>query len=114
MAKNYVQDGETIEFTAAADVKSGDAVVVGDLVVVSINDVASGEMGVGHATGVWSLPKASATTFSQGVAVYLKDGEIGTDDSGTYAGKAWSEGVNGEAVASVKLGVGNVTVTAAP
>ena len=103
MAKNYVQDGETIEFTAAADVKSGDVVVVGELVVVAINDVASGEMGVGHTTGVWDLPKASATTFDQGVSVYLKDDAIGVDNTGVYAGKAWRAALNGETVATVKL-----------
>lgn len=114
MAKNYIQDGETIKFVAAADVKSGAAVVIGDLVAVSINDVATGEEGVAHTSGVWSLPKATATTFNQGVSVYLKDGEIGTDDTGTYAGKAWTAGVDGELTAEVKLGVGNVTVAAAP
>lgn len=112
MAKNYIQDGETINFVAAAKVVSGAAVVIGDLVAVSINDVADGEEGVAHTTGVWSLPKASATTFDQGVSVYLNDGEISTDNAGTYAGKAWEAGVDAELTVAVKLGVGHVTAAA--
>ncbi|MDW2204319.1 DUF2190 family protein [Vibrio sp. 1636] len=103
MAKNYIHDGATIEFTAVADVKSGDVVAVSSVVVVAINDVASGDKGLGHTCGVWDLPKAEGTTFNQGVSVYLKDGEIGVDNTGVYAGKAWSAGVNGETVATVKL-----------
>ncbi|OCH31831.1 recombinase RecA [Aliivibrio fischeri] len=113
MAKNFVQDGDTITFVAAAAVSSGEAVVIGDMVAVSINDVSSGEEGVGHTTGVWSLPKASATTIEQGTTVYLKDGEVSTDTTGTYAGKAWEAGINGHLEIAVKLNATHVSVAAA-
>ena len=39
MAKNYMQDGNTVRFTAAAAVKSGDVVMLENLVAIAISDV---------------------------------------------------------------------------
>ena len=51
MAKNYVQEGKVIPFTAAADVVSGQVVVVGTLAGVSLTDVAQGSIGQLAITG---------------------------------------------------------------
>lgn len=106
MAKNYVQDGDTIDFIATADTASGDPVVLGDLVGVSLADVKSGVAGVAAANGVWSLPKAAGVEIAQGVSVYLKDGAITTDSTeAVAAGKAWAASEAAESVVSVGLNV---------
>lgn len=92
MAKNLVQDGHTIEFVASGDVKSGEAIAIGAIIAVSHSDVADGEVGVGHVSGVWLLPKSGAQTINPGTAVFLADGSISTDDTGTYAGVVWEDG----------------------
>jgi predicted RecA/RadA family phage recombinase len=109
MAKNKVQDGNTIEFVAASDLSSGDLVEVGHLVVVVHEDVKTGETAIGYPNGVWELPKASAATFAQGATVYVKNGEISNDNTGLFAGKAWVEGANGEITAHVCLNLGHAS-----
>lgn len=68
--KNYICEGKNIEFTAGADVKSGDPVVVGDLVGVSSTDVANGADGVASIEGVYVLKKKSADVVAKGVKLY--------------------------------------------
>lgn len=89
MAKNKIEDGQTIDFTAATAHKSGDLIEVGALAVVVHQNVEAGEPGVGHVEGVWSLPKSTAVAIAQGEAVYIKNAVIGKDNTGVYAGKAW-------------------------
>ncbi|ENB2089492.1 MULTISPECIES: DUF2190 family protein [Vibrio harveyi group] len=89
MAKNKIEDGQTIDFTAATAHKSGDLIEVGALAVVVHQNVEAGEPGVGHVEGVWSLPKSTAVAIAQGEAVYIKNAVISKDNTGVYAGKAW-------------------------
>ncbi|EOX4945655.1 DUF2190 family protein [Vibrio alginolyticus] len=89
MAKNKIEDGQTIDFTAATAHKSGDLIEVGALAVVVHQNVEAGEPGVGHVEGVWSLPKSTAIAIAQGEAVYIKNAVISKDNTGVYAGKAW-------------------------
>lgn len=73
MAKNFVQDGTTIELVNAGDhtILSGAAVVVGSMVAVAITDIPAGETGDGFAEGVFLLPKQSADDIQSGAVVYL-------------------------------------------
>ncbi len=75
MAKNFVQDGTTIELVNAGDqtILSGAAVVVGSMVAVAITDIPAGEAGDGFAEGVFLLPKQSADDIQSG-AVGLSEG----------------------------------------
>ena len=59
MAKNYMQDGNTVRFTATAAVKSGDVVMLENLAAISVSDVVQNETGVGLTTGVFTV-KAKA------------------------------------------------------
>lgn len=94
--KNYVSDGNTIEFIATALVSSGAPVLLGKVVAVSLGNVAIDEPGVGVTEGVHELPKVTADDIGQGVQVYIKsDGMITTTASGnTLAGKAWAAAAN--------------------
>lgn len=78
--KNGIRSGQTMTWTngTAADVKSGDVVVVGSLVGVAVADIAVGETGELGLTGVKSLPKAGVA-LAQGAVVYW-DGAAVTDD----------------------------------
>lgn len=66
MAKNYVQPGERITFTAAGAVTSGQGVVIGALLGVSLNTLATGEQGEAAIEEVWELPCASAAAITAG------------------------------------------------
>lgn len=89
MAKNLVSDGQTIEFVADQAYQSGDVAEVGVLIAIVHENVAPSEIGVGHVVGVWKLPKSPAVAINQGEMVYLKNGVISKDNTGTLAGKAW-------------------------
>ena len=104
MATNYLQEGKTMEFAAAADVVSGSAVVVGTVVVVAIRAAISGELAVGMTDGVFELPKGSGA-IAQGAKVYLKsDGTITSTASGnTAAGICWEAAADGDGTVAVKL-----------
>jgi len=66
MARNYVKPGDHIPFTAAANTASGQGVVFGVLLLVSLNAVESGEVGEGATEGVWELPKLSTAVITAG------------------------------------------------
>lgn len=67
--KNYVQDGNVIDWVATADTVSGAVVVVGSLVGVALTDIKSGETGSLLIEGVVELKKLSSAVIAQGKAV---------------------------------------------
>lgn len=91
MAKNYVQDGNTVRFTATAAVKSGDVVMLENLVAVAVSDVAQNETGVGLTTGVFTVKAKAADDIKQGAIVYWSaaDGATTTAGSNKRLGVAW-------------------------
>ncbi|AEF46525.1 MULTISPECIES: DUF2190 family protein [Serratia] len=105
MAKNFVQDGNTIAIAAtAADIASGDPVVVGDLVAVAITDIPKGRIGDGFTSGVFQLPKLSADVIPAGKKVFIKGGVVQLADvDAVAAGYAWEAAVKDATVVSVKL-----------
>ncbi len=66
MAKNSIKPGEHITFTAAANVASGQAVVIGSLLGVALTAVANGAQGEAGIEGVWELPKLSSAVVTEG------------------------------------------------
>lgn len=100
--KNYVQKGDTIKSTAAADISSGDMVEVGQLVGVAIKDYATGEEVISHLEGVFDLPKKAGVAFSQGDVCYFEAGEI-SDVVGKVVGYAHEAAAGGDSSIRVKL-----------
>ena len=90
MSKNYVQDGSTVRFTAAANVKSGDVVMLENLAAISVSDVAQNETGVGLTTGVFTVKAKAEDDIKQGAIVYWSatDATI-TAGSNKRLGVAW-------------------------
>ena len=107
MAKNYKRDGETIDFTAAADAASGKLVIVGGVAAVVLSDVKNGAKGVGHTQGVWELPAVASATGAQGAPAYATaTGTVtGTATGNTLIGRFWEPLTSGQTVAQVKLNV---------
>lgn len=91
MSKNYVQDGNTVRFTAAANVKSGDVVILENLAAIAVSDVAQGGVGVGLTTGVFVVKAKAADDIKQGAIVYWSatEGATVTAGSNKRLGVAW-------------------------
>jgi predicted RecA/RadA family phage recombinase len=113
MAVNFVQNGETMQFTAGAAYSSGDVVVIGNQIGVAMSDVASGDAGVAALTGVWSLPKVSGAVITAGqkvlwdVSAGAFDDSLATPATGDVSGCciAWESAGNGVTSVAVKIGV---------
>ena len=91
MAKNYMQDGNTVRFAATAAVKSGDVVMLENLVAVAVSDVAQGGVGVGLTTGVFTVKAKAEDDIKQGAIVYWSatDGATITAGSNKRLGISW-------------------------
>jgi len=70
MTTKFKQPGQSIEFTAAADLKSNDVLLIGGLRGVVLQDVKTGEKGSLGVEGVYQVAKDATVAFSQGDAVY--------------------------------------------
>lgn len=104
--KNFVQEGDRLNHTAAADISSGTCVAVGDRVGVACTDIANGASGVLAMEGVFNLPKTSTDTIAQGVKVYLdvSAGEITTTATDNIlAGYAFAAAANGATTVDVNI-----------
>ncbi len=71
--KNFISQGDTLTFTAGADVASGAGILVGDAFGVATTDVANGKTGTLKLTGVFDLPKTASQAWTIGAAVYWDD-----------------------------------------
>ncbi|NTI86027.1 DUF2190 family protein [Agrobacterium rhizogenes] len=80
--KNYIQEGDTLELTAPADVKSGDGVLVGKLFGVAAHSAKQGERVNLDRVGVYKLPKVAAQAWGEGIPVYWDAGAATTDGTG--------------------------------
>ena len=70
MSTNFIEQGEVLNYTAANKaITSGDVVIIGNIAGVAKTDIAIGETGAIHITGVYSLPKANEA-ITQGVKVF--------------------------------------------
>jgi len=73
--KNFVQPGESIEFTApGGGVVSGVGVQIGDLLVIATVTAAAGARFNGLVEGVISHAKAPSQAWTEGARVYWDEG----------------------------------------
>lgn len=74
MARNYIQEGEVLDFAAGgAAIPAGTVVAMGKRVGIALADIQPLSTGSVSVTGVWSLPKVSAETFVIGDELYWDD-----------------------------------------
>lgn len=83
MGAEFVQNGAFIDYTPAADVASGDVIVIGDTVGVAVRPIAADELGSIAISGVFRMPKAAGSDegLDAGILVYWDDGEDEVTDS---------------------------------
>lgn len=107
MAKNYVQDGNTVRLTAAKAVKSGDVIVTESLVAIAVADVAKSEAVVGLTTGVFTVRAKQSDDIKQGAVLYWSDtdGATITQGSNKRLGIAWKASGTSSAEVDVKINV---------
>ncbi|WP_192967925.1 DUF2190 family protein [Escherichia coli] len=107
MAKNFVEDGKTVEIVAGANISSGELVQVGDIFAVALTDIAKGEIGGGMTEGVFMLPKLKTDDMKTGKKVYLKSGKVQLTNSGSdpLVGVVWADAGTSAEEVPVKLNV---------
>jgi predicted RecA/RadA family phage recombinase len=108
MATNFVQEGNALNYTAGADIDSGDFVLIGAIGGVATTDIANGKTGAVHIKGVFSVPKATGAV-SQGAKLYwdATNSVLTTTASGnTIVGVAAEAALSGDATAKILLNVG--------
>lgn len=104
MAKNYMQDGNTVRFTTTTALKSGDVVMIENLAAIAITDVGKSATGVGLTTGVFTLPAKAEDDIKQGTVLYWSaDGATTTADNNKRLGVAWSASGTSITVVDVKI-----------
>lgn len=110
MAKNYVQPGNVIPFTAAADTDSGQVVRVGQLLGVSLDDVASGAVGEAQITGVFTVPKVSAAVIAAGESLVWDASAAAFDDNAATPATGDVSGAAAVAFEAAGAGVTSIAV----
>lgn len=107
--KNYIQDGESLTFTAPYTVSSGGGFLVGTLFAVAATDALSGAPVVGETCGVFALTKVSAQAWAVGDAVYWDNtARLATTTAGsnTPIGHATAAAANPSGSGNVRLNHG--------
>jgi predicted RecA/RadA family phage recombinase len=98
--RNFVSDGIAPSITAETDVKSGDLIVVGDLVGFAQADALAGEQ-VGIVTeGIFRVDVNSISDIAVGDVIYVDFGTLTTDGAGKRAGVATQGGTSVNGIAA--------------
>ena len=69
----YIQEGHYIDHTPVSALASGDVVVQGDLVGVTVRPLAAGEVGSIAVDGVFDFTKNTGVAFTVGTILYWDD-----------------------------------------
>lgn len=70
MTTKFVQPGEVIDYTAGANIASGQVVLMGVRIGVALKAIANGETGPVQVTGVFNIAKLSTDNMAQGALLY--------------------------------------------
>jgi predicted RecA/RadA family phage recombinase len=113
MATNYVQEGNTIQWTnGGSAVVSGAVVVIGAMLGIALVDIGAGETGSVAIEGVFNVPKVDAAVIAAGETVVWDssasefDDSAATPASGDVSGGATAiegKGANTGATIAIKL-----------
>lgn len=106
MARNYVQPGETLTFTAPYAVASGGGFLVGVQFAVALADAASGASVEGMTRGVWDQVKATGEAWGPFVKLYWDNANkrfTTTAAGNTYAAVSTQAAASADTSGRVKL-----------
>jgi len=105
MAKNYVQPGSTLTFTApSGGVVSGSLYIIGAMAVMALTTAAQGAKFEGAVDGVWDIPKAPSQAWTEGARIMWDNTANKRASTATTAGFF----PIGAAVAAVGSGAGEI------
>jgi predicted RecA/RadA family phage recombinase len=116
MARNLIQDGETLDIVAAAALTSGTPIAVGALAAIPLSTVASGTPCAVRVQGVFQVPKNNTAAFTLGQRVNFRPGTgqftLQTAAAGDLigAGIAVAAAASGDTTALVRLSPGSATI----
>jgi predicted RecA/RadA family phage recombinase len=116
MATNYIQPGEVCEYTAGANIDSGDLIAINNRAGVALTDIANGATGSVALTGVYTVPKTAGATWSVGQAIYViaATGIATVTATGNVpAGFAFAAAIEGATTGQLLLGGQHAMATAA-
>lgn len=108
MARNHIAEGEHFNYTAPGAVASGDVVLMGATVGVSLNALAVGQVGPVKVNGVFAVAKLGTDNIAQGALCYWDNTNkrITTTSAGnTLAGRAYSAAGSGATTVELLLNV---------
>lgn len=109
MAKNYLHAGAVLTLIgAAANIASGDVVVMGETLGVALADIPSGGDGSVQVDGVFEMPKVSGAVIAQGESLTW-DVSVGAFDD-NQATPAAGDVTGPTAVAAESAGAGVTTI----
>ncbi|MDG6894529.1 DUF2190 family protein [Volucribacter amazonae] len=105
MAKNFIQQGDTIDFTAKKTLTSGEVVVLEDLIGICVTDVENKGTGTAIVGGVWQVKAKQADDIKQGAVLYWSDTEGATLTAGSNKrlGIAWTNSDTSSSLVEVKI-----------
>ncbi|SDH40969.1 MULTISPECIES: DUF2190 family protein [unclassified Duganella] len=107
MAKNYVQEGDELNYTAGGTAVAGGAVVlIGARIGIVLGDIAANATGVVSVTGVWQVAKLATDVVALGVDLYwdAANSRLTTTASGNAkAGYAFTAAGNGVTTVNIKI-----------
>jgi len=119
MAKNFIQNGTVIEKTVTADIASGTATVIGNVLGIALNDFKANEPSVFAIEGVFELPKAGGAINVGDAVAFDVDAGVIVAASDTLAagdlancGVAFSDAAAGVGTVNVKINITGSTITA--
>ena len=70
MTTKFVQPGEVIDYTAGANIASGQVVLMGARIGVALKAIANGETGPMQVTGVFNIAKLPTDNINQFALLY--------------------------------------------
>lgn len=104
--KNFIQDGQHLDYTHNAVVVSGQTILIGTKIGVALKDYAANEAGVYRVAGVFGLPKKAADAPAAGAALYWDNTNkylTVTASGNTYAGWAFAPAAGADATVAIKV-----------
>lgn len=106
MTTKFVQPGEVIDYTAGANIASGQVVLMGARIGVALKAIANGETGPVRITGVFKIAKLSTDNMAQGTPLYWDNtnSRLTTTASGnTLAGFATADAAAATTSVNIKI-----------
>lgn len=81
MATNFKQEGDVIQYTAGANITSGQVVAIGNVLGIALVAIANGASGQVALEGVFTVPKVSGAVIAQGESLTWDASAAAFDDN---------------------------------